>query len=90
MLQTADALAHAHKMGVLQRDIKPSNIMIKQVLGREPVAKILDFELAKFTEPDAARHRRLTRTSQMSALYQPGTDKRPTSEATSTHSAACY
>jgi serine/threonine-protein kinase len=71
MLQTADALAHAHEMGVLHRDIKPSNIMIKQVPGRQPVAKILDFGLAKFTGPDAARHRRLTRTSQIlgSPLY---------------------
>ncbi|HEY9870451.1 MAG TPA: protein kinase [Candidatus Obscuribacterales bacterium] len=71
MLQAADALAHAHEMGVLHRDIKPSNIMVKQVAGREPLVKILDFGLAKFTGRDSVRFRRLTRPSQIlgSPLY---------------------
>jgi serine/threonine protein kinase len=42
----ADALAHAHRQGILHRDIKPSNIfMEKNVSGGFP--KIVDFGLAK-------------------------------------------
>src|SRR5215813_7399494 len=42
--QTASALAAAHKAGVIHRDIKPDNLMIRH---DDSIVKILDFGLAK-------------------------------------------
>ena len=46
MIQVCGAVQHAHMKGVVHRDLKPSNILVEMV-DRKPVAKVIDFGVAK-------------------------------------------
>jgi len=50
--QAADALAHAHSMKVVHRDVKPHNIMVCNTKDGETI-KLIDFGLARMIETEA-------------------------------------
>lgn len=66
IVQACDALAEAHGMGVVHRDLKPDNLFLARRTGAAPVLKILDFGISKVSETtkigerNEPRRRRLT------------------------------
>ena len=47
LVQVSGALAEAHALGMVHRDVKPSNIMLCERGGEVDVAKVLDFGLVR-------------------------------------------
>lgn len=68
-LEVADALAAAHRSGILHRDLKPANVFLAQIDGLGERAVLVDFGLAKPIEESARQ--RVTSTGAVvgTALY---------------------
>ncbi|UJR78435.1 serine/threonine-protein kinase [Sandaracinus amylolyticus] len=68
-IELGDALAAAHRAGILHRDLKPANVFLAQVAGLGERAVLVDFGLAKPMEESAAQ--RVTSTGAVvgTALY---------------------
>lgn len=59
-LQVCDGLQHAHQKGLIHRDIKPGNILVKHAVGDSAVVKIIDFGVAKSLQSNGAPKQHLT------------------------------
>jgi serine/threonine protein kinase len=64
-LQACDALEHAHKKGVLHRDLKSSNIMLVEIEGKRDIVKVVDFGIAKFMPSSGKQPQNLTQTGEI-------------------------
>ena len=64
IMQACEALAEAHSLGIVHRDIKLANLFVTTGPAGSPVVKVLDFGISK-TNPFGESEHEMTRTSSM-------------------------
>ena len=60
-LQVCDGVMHAHQKGLIHRDLKPGNILVKRAQGQPSMVKIIDFGVAKSLIGKLGQHTAHTR-----------------------------
>jgi eukaryotic-like serine/threonine-protein kinase len=80
IVQASEAVALAHRTGIIHRDIKPANLFLTTRPDGSALVKVLDFGLSKLVEEAAQQNAELTKTTAVmgSALYMPQEQMRPT------------
>ncbi len=63
-LSVCRAVQHAHEKGVIHRDLKPSNVLVTEQEGK-PLAKVIDFGIAKATDQRAVENTLITQFGEM-------------------------
>src|SRR5690349_11204076 len=64
VMQACEALAEAHALGIIHRDIKLANLFVTRGPAGGPLVKVLDFGISK-TNPFGEIDAEMTRTSSM-------------------------
>lgn len=74
--EVADALAAAHAVGVLHKDVKPGNVLIAMDAGGRPHARLADFGIATLSAGSRYRHGRGIVLTGMTAALAAGESSR--------------
>ena len=61
IVQACEALAEAHDLGIVHRDVKPSNLFLTTSRSGRPMVKLLDFGISKGDAKGEQRVTKLTR-----------------------------